>query len=111
MLVVNLTWMETPSSDSIAQLVRGALLPFDARWPSAAARKAFINASPSSASRATTTRPTRGRLRLPWTCATRRAGRSATVLWTGSGDLDWLLEELSGGAKPKLPALLVYVRV
>ena len=28
-LVVNLTWMETPSSDSIAQLVRGALLPFD----------------------------------------------------------------------------------
>ena len=26
-----------------------------------------------------------------------------------SGDLDWLLEELSGGAKPKLPALLVYV--
>ena len=29
-LVVNLTWMETPSSDSIAQLVKGALLPFDA---------------------------------------------------------------------------------
>ena len=27
-LVVNLTWMETPSSSSIAQLVKGALLPF-----------------------------------------------------------------------------------
>ena len=29
----------------------------------------------------------------------------------GSGDVDWMLGELSGGAKPKLPALLVYVRV
>ena len=111
-LVVNLTWMETPSSDSIAQLVRGALLPFDAAVAFGGGSDgiyqcvavvcfkgdhytAYARPPPSSVD-----------LRYPprWTLRDRFVDR-------GSGDVDWLLEELSGGAKPKLPALLVYVRV
>ena len=43
-------------------------------------------------------------------CRARRTLRDRFVD-RGSGDVDWMLEELSGGGKPKLPALLVYVRV
>ena len=110
-LVVNLTWMETPSSSSISQLVTGALLPFDSAVAFGGGATgtyvcvavvcfkgdhytAYVRPPPSSVD-----------LRYPprWTLRDRFVDR-------GSGDLDWLLEELSG-AKPKLPALLVYVRV
>ena len=110
-LVVNLTWMETPSSDSIAQLVRGALLPFDSAVAFGGGAEgiyqcvavvcfkgdhytAYARPPPSSVD-----------LRYPprWTLRDRFVDR-------GSGDVDWMLGELSG-AKPKLPALLVYVRV
>ncbi len=110
-LVVNLTWMETPSSDSIAQLVRGALLPFDSAVAFGGGAEgmyqcvavvcfkgdhytAYARPPPSSVD-----------LRYPprWTLRDRFVER-------GSGDVEWLLEELSG-PRPKLPALLVYVRV
>ena len=42
-------------------------------------------------------------------CRARRTLRDRFVD-RGSGDVDWMLGELSG-AQPKLPALLVYVRV
>ena len=110
-LVVNLTWMETPSSSSIAQLVKGALLPFDAAVAFGGGSEgtyqcvavvcfkgdhytAYARPPPSSVD-----------LRYPprWTLRDRFVDR-------GSGDVEWMLGELSG-AKPKLPALLVYVRV
>ena len=110
-LVVNLTWMETPSSNSIAQLVKGALLPFDSAVAFGGGAEgmyqcvavvcfkgdhytAYARPPPSSVD-----------LRYPprWTLRDRFVDR-------GSGDVDWLLAELSG-TKPKLPALLVYVRV
>ena len=110
-LVVNLTWMETPSSESISQLVKGALLPFDSAVAFGGGSEgiyqcvavvcfkgdhytAYVRPPPSSVD-----------LRYPprWTLRDRFVDR-------GSGDLEWLLSELSG-AKPKLQALLVYVRV
>lgn len=110
-LVVNLTWVSTPAPAAVAQLVRGALLPFDAgvAFDGGAAATylcvAIVCFKGDHYTAYARPPPSAVDLRYPprWTLRDRFVDR-------GSGDLEWLLGELSG-AKPKLPSLMVYVRV